>query len=121
MTVLQPCQMDGDGCVASGDGLQVEARLDSRARALKPFTIRLQAVPGAEATIDTVTVDFTMAGMMMGINKYQMLKDARQGWMATVTLPICTSGRSDWQAEFDMVSKGRRWRATVPFSLHPAQ
>jgi hypothetical protein len=55
--------------------------------------------------------------MDMGLNRYRMLGDASSGWRAEVTLPICMSGRSDWIAEFELVSAGRRVLLRVPFVL----
>jgi hypothetical protein len=81
--------------------------------ALKPFNVSLSS----NAELDSVTVSLEMQGMDMGQNRYRMLKRADGSWQADITLPVCTSGRSDWVAGFEVQASGRGYRLNVPFTL----
>jgi hypothetical protein len=114
LTVAGVCDIQR-GCEAGDAALSVAVRFDAPPHALKPFAIGLR-VTGKEP-VETVMVTFFMQGMDMGLNRYRMLGDVSSGWLAEVTLPICMSGRSDWIAEFELVSAGRRVLLRVPFVL----
>jgi hypothetical protein len=58
-----------------------------------------------------------MQGMDMGSNRYQLLADGMGGWDGVITLPICSSGRTDWLADFDFLLADRRLQLQVPFVL----
>jgi hypothetical protein len=84
-------------------------------RALQPFPIQVQLEGHQRA--DSVTAAFSMQGMDMGPNRYRLSADASGGWNADITLPICTSGRTDWVADFELVVTDRRLQIQVPFVL----
>lgn len=73
----------------------------------KPFEIRLQGVAARE----TPQVEFNMADMDMGFNRYTFVRDGAD-WKATVTLPLCVSGSRDWLATLNLDGK----RYLLPFS-----
>jgi hypothetical protein len=88
---------------------------DAQPRALQPFPIHIQ-LDGPQSAV-AVTVDFSMQGMNMGSNRYHLMADASAGWNADIILPICTSGRTDWVADFELVVADRRLQIQVPFVL----
>ncbi len=104
-----------EGCKAGDAALSVHVQFDAPPRALKPFPVSVHAA--GQQPVETVIVTFLMPGMDMGLNRYRMLGDNLGGWRADVTLPVCVSGRSDWIAEFDLVSAGRHAVLRVPFVL----
>jgi hypothetical protein len=59
-----------------------------------------------------------MQGMNMGPNRYRFIPGPSGGWSADITLPICTSGRTDWLAQFELTVAGQRLQFEVPFVLH---
>jgi hypothetical protein len=73
----------------------------------KPFVILLQGVAAREAP----QVEFNMADMDMGFNRYTFVRDGA-GWKATVTLPLCVSGSRDWLATLRLDGK----RYLLPFT-----
>ncbi|WP_043632566.1 hypothetical protein [Chromobacterium haemolyticum] len=75
----------------------------------KPFEIRLEGVAAREAP----QVEFNMADMDMGFNRYTFVRDGAD-WTAVVTLPLCVSGSRDWFAVFSLNGK----RYLLPFSTH---
>jgi len=114
LVTLQPCYVD-QGCTASHEAFSVRVVMGEPRQALKPFPVQLR-VEG-EQSVDSVTVAFSMKGMEMGQNRYRLIGDGSSSWLANVTLPVCVSGRSDWVAEFELLAQGRRFRASIPFSL----
>ncbi len=84
-------------------------------RALTPFPVDVEIQRGA--SVASMTVSFGMQGMDMGLNRYGLIKSGEDLWHASVTLPICMSGRSDWIADFELLTKQRRYRLQVPFVL----
>ncbi|TCK17329.1 hypothetical protein DFR30_0557 [Thiogranum longum] len=103
-----------EGCAGRDDtGLSVTVRMAPHRSALKPFNVSLSS----NTTLESVTVSLEMQGMEMGQNRYRLLKTDAGSWQADITLPICTSGRSDWIAVFDVQAEGRHSRLSVPFTL----
>ncbi len=100
-------------CIGRGDGLSVSVRMAPYRSALKPFNVTVSSGVGLEA----VTVSLEMQGMDMGQNRYRLLRDGESTWQAEITLPICTSGRSDWVAVFELSTSDERYQLSVPFTL----
>ncbi len=69
----------------------------SRLKPLQPFQVWVQA-PGAER----VQVSFTMEGMDMGFNLYTLQPDDQGVFRGRATLPICVTGRRDWNMVVDI-------------------
>ena len=112
--VEQPCDVL-EGCRAANDLLSAEVVFGSQARALQPFPLQLRLEGHHE--IESATVTFSMQGMDMGLNRYQLAGDAMSAWNASVTLPVCMSGRTDWLADFELLVDGKRFHLQVPFVL----
>jgi hypothetical protein len=102
------------GCTGRDSELSVSVRMAPHRSALKPFNILLSS----DAVLESVTVSLEMQGMDMGQNRYRMLKADDGSWQADITLPICTSGRSDWIAIFELQTSNRRYQLSVPFALN---
>jgi hypothetical protein len=94
------------GCRADLEGRAVRFGSDRRIKALAPFELWADA-PGARK----VAARFTMEGMDMGFNLYTLRPDAQGMFRAAVTLPVCVSGRRDWNLILEI--DGRR--LSVPF------
>jgi hypothetical protein len=103
------------GCVAAADDLSLQFSMGPDLRALAPFPVRVE-VQGARR-VDSITVTFAMQGMDMGMNRYQLISDGADRWLGNVTLPVCSSGRSDWLAGLEVTTKGRRFAVEVPFVI----
>lgn len=103
------------GCFAlRGTAKSISLKLLEPAVALKPFKVKAFA---SKDLIDP-TISLTMKGMDMGVHKYKMLPEGKKAWVAEITLPICTTGRTDWTAEITGFEKeGRVWRAEFPLLL----
>lgn len=119
LALEQSCDIASAGCVAANEHLSVKVKFDSGFGALKPFRLRLQLDQITPVKIDGIELVFSMQGMQMGLNKYRLIRETDRLWTATVTLPICTSGRSDWLADFELKSSDQKWTARIPFVLNP--
>ena len=110
LVLSQPCDLR-QGCQAADASMAVTVTLDEGARALQPFPIHIQLTGGRR--VNAVTVAFSMQGMDMGANRYRLTADGA----GDITLPICTSGRTDWLADFDFVAADKRVQLQMPFVL----
>jgi hypothetical protein len=103
------------GCAAAADDLALQFSMGPDLRVLTPFPIRVEVQSNRK--VDSVTVAFAMQGMDMGLNRYQLISDGADRWLGNVTLPVCSSGRSDWIAALEVTTKGRRFAVEVPFAV----
>ena len=83
------CAALTQGCALDQDKLFVKT--DRAPTPLKPFALTVLA-PAAQA----VNVEVQMQGMEMGLNRYRLIRQANGEWRATITLPVCVTGRRDW-------------------------
>ncbi|RRQ22521.1 hypothetical protein [Thiohalobacter thiocyanaticus] len=110
------CRVDRGVCTAGADGARISLELGPGVPVMRPFAIRVTASLPAGEQPEQVEVDFEMIGMDMGRNRYRLAQDADHVWQGVATLPVCTSGRSDWQAVVDIeADSGRRYRAVFSF------
>ena len=121
LPVRQPCQVSAGPCMAGDEQLQLSVLLGPGVVALKPFPVTLTLDPVSRVDVKEITLAFSMQGMSMGLNRYRMIRRSDRIWTAKVTLPICTSGRSDWIADFDLKSDDGRWSLKIPFVLNPGK
>ncbi len=106
-------------CDIAIDGLRLAVRMGPGVKALKAFPVRVWPGLPPGTRIDKFFVSFTMAGMDMGMNRYRLAEQPDGSWLAEVTLPICTSGRTDWIATIELHTDQGRWKVPVPFVLSP--
>lgn len=100
------CATLATGCSVQVDGREIRLGMNGVAKPLAPFEIWLKAVGVRKAE-----ARFTMEGMDMGFNLYTLRPDGHGVFRAKVTLPICVTGRRDWNLILD-VDKSR---LNVPF------
>jgi len=84
--------------------------------ALRPFVVDLD-VSTWSSEIESIELDFKMAAMDMGKNRYRLLKQADGHWQSSVVLPICGAGGSEWLVEIQLKSSNGHWQGAVPFRL----
>jgi hypothetical protein len=103
------------GCSGRHESLTVTLAFEAGPRALQPFPVSVQV--DADRQPDDVLVVFSMAGMDMGRNRYRLLPAGDGRWRGEVTLPVCSSGRSDWLADVEIHYADRLYRLRAPFVL----
>lgn len=94
------------GCAFSHAGQPAQVRFSVMPVPLEAFDLEV-AAPNARR----VSAEFQMVGMDMGFNRYD-LRPKRGAFAATITLPVCVSGRRDWVLYLEL--DGQRY--AVPFS-----
>ncbi|BAZ95024.1 hypothetical protein TspCOW1_31620 [Thiohalobacter sp. COW1] len=110
------CRADRGSCTAGAEGARINFELGPGVPVMRPFAIRATASLPAGEQPQQIEVDFRMVDMDMGRNRYRLMRDADHVWQGVATLPVCTMGRSDWQAVVEVESdSGRRYRAVFPF------
>lgn len=81
----------------------IQVKADHAPQVMRPFHLRV-----SNATANTLTnsiyVDFAMAGMSMGLNRYRLIQQADGSWQGEIILPVCVQGRSDWLMEVTVSS-----------------
>lgn len=112
------CDVSAGGCRVLSDDLDLILRFGPEIRALKPFDIEFQFDRSVQQ-VQEILVRFVMSGMSMGLNEYQLIENEAGLWTGRVTLPVCTSGRSDWLAEITIESDRTRWTLIQPFVVGP--
>ncbi|MEW5770860.1 MAG: hypothetical protein AB1831_10930 [Pseudomonadota bacterium] len=94
------------GCSVELDGTPVTVRMLGALKPLSAFRVEVHA-PQARR----VEARFTMEGMDMGFNLYTLRADKAGMFTASVTLPVCVSGRRDWVMQLRVDDS----RLSVPF------
>ena len=85
------------GCSFSHHGTTVTVRFSTAPAPLRAFELGVSA-PGATR----VSAEFQMNGMEMGFNRYDLHRAGDGAFAASVTLPVCVSGRRDWTLFLDI-------------------
>ena len=88
---VTPCPSLVQGCTIELGAEKVSVKTNTTPVPLKPFTLSISA-----SSARTVNVVLQMQGMDMGLNRYRLLRAPNGEWLATITLPVCVSGRRDW-------------------------
>jgi hypothetical protein len=79
-----------------------------------PVTTPLEIVVELEGLqAERVSVDFAGIGMAMGFNRPELAPAGAQRFAGQATLPVCVTGRMEWQATV-LVESGRR-RIAIPY------
>jgi hypothetical protein len=77
---------------------------------MKPFTVEVQ-LDGWSA--EQVDVDFSGVEMNMGLNRFTLLDQGQGRWIVEASIPVCVTGRMEWQAAVTL-SRGQQ-RISIPF------
>jgi hypothetical protein len=95
------------GCGFNHRGTTVNVQFSTRPGPLEPFGLSARATGASR-----ISAEFQMVGMDMGFNRYDLRATGDGAFAATVTLPVCVSGRRDWVLYLDV--DGARY--ALPFS-----
>jgi len=100
------CATLASGCTVQVDGRELRFGMMGIPKPLAPFQVWVKGEGVRKAE-----VRFTMAGMEMGFNLYTLRPDSQGVLRANVTLPVCVTGRRDWNMTLDV----DQTRLSVPF------
>ena len=116
LPVASDCDPKRRPCLAGDASQGLTLFLPESARLMQPFPIQVQ-VHGMSAS--SVTVDFQMRGMEMGVNRVRLAPTDGESWRGSATLPVCVTGRADWLALVEAESDAGPKQATFEFSIAP--
>jgi hypothetical protein len=77
----------------------IQVKVDHAPQVMLPFNIRVTSTTVTSTITNSIYVDFAMAGMSMGLNRYRLIQQADGHWLGEIILPVCVQGRSDWLME----------------------
>ena len=100
------CASLPQGCSFLLGNQPVQVRFANQPTGLVPFTVQVTA-PAQQ-----VAASFSMQGMDMGTIRYALQPVGKNRWQASITLPVCVTGRQDWLMLLDV--DGRQ--VMVPFA-----
>ncbi len=107
------CDPQASPCLSGGRQRGIALSLPQSVPVMAPFPVQVQ-VFGPQAS--SVTINFEMRGMDMGMNRTE-LEEAEPGiWRGRATLPVCVSGRADWLARIEVETASGTRRATFGFA-----
>jgi hypothetical protein len=120
-STVKNCNPVLDLCTASDHSHSVVFRLDPSTRYLKPFEIEV-TIKGFNVTaVKTVSVDFNMVDMDMGINRFSLNQVIQQEtgivYRGRGILPVCVTGRRDWQAVVEVDAGDTAYQAVFNFII----
>jgi hypothetical protein len=115
------CMPVGAPCTARHGDVALTVELAERVVYLTPFAIEVRLSRLDAGGVRSVSAQFDMVGMSMGVNRIALERSAEeaQRWHAKAILPVCASGRRDWVMTVDVVSESARYRATMPLEVQP--
>ncbi len=115
LKVVEGCDAALSSCTAEGAGIVMNLQLPAAVRTLQRFPMRLEL--SSEQSVEAVMVSLEMVGMDMGSNRYVLQPvTGTNGWQASVMLPVCSQGRSDWVARFTVNTGSGNYVAVFPFT-----
>ena len=100
------CDIAKQPCTARSDQVAVTLAFAEQPSGLKVFPVQVSARGLKHPETARLTLVFTMSGMDMGQVK-QVLKwnQQKQQWQGQSILPICSTGRRDWNVRLELISK----------------
>ena len=105
------CDLGIQACEATRDNLKLKLYLNPPLKYLEKINIDLQVTGLANEQIEKVLIEFTMTEMEMGINRFEMSKAKQVDiWQGMAILPVCVSGRKDWQVSLYIKTSGKTYR-----------
>ncbi len=105
----------GTACSVQQAEYQLRLALPADLRTLTPQVVHL-AVTGLAP--ERLEAQFLMQGMEMNLPPTSFQPTRMPGlWQATVILPICSLGRSDWQMQVRAVAANQPFQAEFNFQL----
>ena len=118
----QQCTSLTTGCDTKIDGLSLALKFPKNIIYLNSFPIEVSLSGDKQSQIENVKIEFRMLKMNMGINYYQLQQDRGNKilWKGNGVLPICVTGRTDWQAHVEVKIKDKIYKTVFQFEVLPS-
>lgn len=105
-------------CLVNSDVFNIKILFDENIYYLKPFAVSILIKSKISPEIESIQIDFKMKGMNMGVNRFMLSKVKSENndlkWIGKALLPVCVTGRADWFAELEIVTKLNKYTLSVP-------
>ncbi|MCG6886319.1 MAG: hypothetical protein LJE74_03845 [Proteobacteria bacterium] len=109
------------GCTASDSRHVIELQLDTDTRYLKPFDIQVKTQGFKDTIVKSVSVEFNMVNMDMGLNRFRLQQVDQQVagsvYRGQGMLPVCVTGRVDWQARVEVEMDDATYQAIFDVTI----
>ena len=93
------CDLSKQACTAGLNSKTIKLTLQQPVRYLTKFQVQVQVDGFEQNEITKMVIDFTMPGMNMGVNRFGLQEtQTSNSWQGMAILPVCVTGRLDWQA-----------------------
>ncbi|OYV47007.1 MAG: hypothetical protein B7X12_02735 [Halothiobacillus sp. 20-53-49] len=117
--VDKSCLIKGVGCsVLVGDLGVAVIQVPSVIKPLEKFTFVVNPNAPLLKNLGSVSVDFQMVGMDMGINQYPLSRQADGTFQQVIILPVCTTTRTDWVALVTLTTPTGVYVVKLPFVVN---
>ncbi|TDY01162.1 hypothetical protein [Thiohalophilus thiocyanatoxydans] len=93
----------------------ISLRFPEGAYYMQRFEAELRLAKSTE--LDRVTLDLDMTEMDMGRNRFTLSPAGEGIWRGELLLPICVTGRVDWQVRVQLDRGERRYEAAFPLNV----
>ncbi len=112
------CDLNQHRCAAGLGNKSVSLSFKQPVRYLTKIDIEVTTNGFETELVEKILIDFSMTGMQMGINRFALHKVREQNrWQGTVMLPVCISGRKDWQVTLYFETKLANYRAVYKLQV----
>lgn len=108
------CSSTQEMCLIHYQGKEFTLEM-GRPQGLKPFVVNFSSTV---AELSQVSIQFEMLGMDMQQRPIPLTSIGPGLWQQQVILPLCSSGRSDWQAWIRFKYQGNDFRLEFPFIVY---
>ena len=112
------CHAQKNMCTVTLDDIKLGISFDRNVYYLKKFTVSVWSENKENTDIESIQIDFKMKNMNMGVNRFKLDKinseNKRQQWQGKALLPVCVTGRADWFAELEVVTKQSQYILSLP-------
>ncbi|MDZ7662328.1 hypothetical protein [Thiohalophilus sp.] len=110
------CRETTGACRATHPDLgDITLRFPDGAYYMQRFAAELRLARATQ--LDRVTLDLAMTGMDMGRNRFNLSPAGDGIWQGELLLPLCVTGRVDWQVTVQLDRDERRYEAVFPLNV----
>lgn len=118
LTTDESCDLARHACTARHADKSVRLVFKKPVQYLRKIDITLTGKGFQPEGINKVIIDFSMSGMQMGINRFALQKVANTAdWQGMAILPVCVSGRKDWQVRLYLQTREGAYLAVYKLTV----
>ena len=123
LTSDKECNLLQSECLYKINNKKLELKLLGDVHTMKPFKVSAQ-VNNLGSKVEKISVIFSMKSMMMGFNKFKLIKTQDSNtrteadlWLASILLPVCVNKRTDWEMLIRIETVTKIFEAIIPIEI----